>query len=71
MRFSDRELYKCKDCRVFDPDNQPSTKRALERNPHVYDNKLIVIVRTGRNLFGMPVMVQMMLCSKHEKAERG
>jgi hypothetical protein len=63
---TDRELYRCGDCRVWDPESQPSVLRELERDPHAYDDRRIVWVSTGQRLYGMQLGVELLLCKKHE-----
>lgn len=70
MRISDSELYGCKNCRVFDPENQMSTRQNLERDPNYYDDAYIVMVCTGRTFYGRPVYVDLLLCDRHAGAER-
>lgn len=66
---SDAQVYLCGDCRVFDPDNQPSVAKRLEEgwSPLIYWIKV-----PGSRVAGMPVHIEMTLCDRHSpvKPER-
>ncbi len=63
--MDDIELFKCNDCRVWDPENQPSVMQNLIRDPKHYADKVFMFVKTGQELYGAPLSVELMLCDKH------
>jgi hypothetical protein len=75
----DKEVYECtgtappyaKDhCRVWDPDNQPSVQRELERDPDAYKDRIFFTIQNGMTLSipgvgSAPLHTDMLLCKKH------
>lgn len=68
----DQQILHCKDCRVWDPENQPSVLRAFELNPDAFRNRRLLMVDSGMKLtlspgFTIPIFTEMLLCEKHQK----
>jgi hypothetical protein len=64
-----QEVHGCPDCRVWDPENQPSVLRQLEQDPHSYDDKVIVSLLTNDYAYSMRLHRDYLLCANHaEKA---
>jgi hypothetical protein len=64
---TDRELYTCRECRIWDPDNQPSVARELERNPNAYKDRWFAWVKTPNFAYGQQLYVELVLCKEHEE----
>jgi hypothetical protein len=71
VRPTDKELMHCRDCFVWDPDNQPSVQRQLERDPDAYADRLLVTVQNGMffdtGAFQIPLSTDLLLCTQHQK----
>lgn len=68
-----QEVLHCRDCHVWDPENQPSVLRQLQQDPHCYDNRVIACLPNGMSLSlpmggSVPLHTDFVLCDKH--AER-
>lgn len=67
---TDAELLRCRDCRVWDPDSQPSVQRQLERDPDAFEDRLWALLETGMSLAGpgfqLPLSVELLLCPRHQ-----
>jgi hypothetical protein len=67
------DVLHCHDCRVWDPENQPSVLANFARDPHFYDEELFWQIPNGTffvTLHGdkIPLWTEFMLCQAH-KAE--
>jgi hypothetical protein len=63
---TDAELYRCRECKVWDPEKLDSQWRELERNPSAYDNRWFQWVKTGQYAYGVELSVELILCTTHE-----
>jgi hypothetical protein len=66
----DREVYGCGDCRIFDPDNQPSVARriSLGWNPIVWSIENGMTLSAGPGLGTLALESEIVACKKHEAA---
>lgn len=71
MMSLEAETLRCSDCRVWDPENQPSVLRALAEDPNKYKDRFFVTVLSGTALeFGgvsIPLWVEILTCKAHEQ----
>lgn len=66
----ERETIKCSDCRIWDPENQPSVQRALEEGR--YKGRLVVTVRNGTTMSfpsvgTVPLWSDVLTCVEHQE----
>lgn len=70
LHATDAELIRCRDCRVWDPENQPSVMAKLRDNPDAYANRQFMLVKNGMYLTGpfgqIPLHTELILCEAHE-----
>lgn len=69
----EHEVLHCHDCRVWDPENQPSVLDNLRRDPDFYQDELFWMIPNGTffvTLHGdrIPLWTEFKLCAAH-KAE--
>jgi hypothetical protein len=72
-QVTDQELLRCRDCRTWDPENQPSVLAELERtNGQAYADRWFIAVKSGVTMnfgFGdIPLWTELIVCDTHEEA---
>ncbi len=68
----DRDIYACHNCHVWDPDNQPSVQRELERDPSAYVERIFMTIENGMTLdvgdgLRIPLSTELVLCEPHAR----